>query len=434
MEHDDPAAVRHRAARRRAARLDAASAGRMIRHFERRRAPPDGGWGMHRSRRATSSSRRSPTSRCASSACPRRSALRARRARGCTRSPAACSADPDLGQVLAGAARPLRLRGREPVPARALPAAGVAARPPEPLLLPHALHLPGHRLPLRAALPRRPRAHHRRRCGASSTRSPTSASTSPRTAHDIAATDLLRPRRRSLAAGLRRARCSTSARRSPALRRRALDHCFERILYEQRAEPLPGHLAGQRPAQLPGALCDRSRPPRARARASTAWRRWRGRTRPRASATAARARTPGTRPSPCRPCCARRRSAPARRRRPAPRPTRSCATRSSTEELPAMAARSTATRSLGGWCFSDGQHRWPVSDCTAEALSRGPRRSTRPRACCAAERAHPRRSASRRRRSSSSPPERRRRLRHLRAAPRRPLLEASTPPRCTAAA
>jgi 2,3-oxidosqualene cyclase len=25
-------------------------------------------------------------------------------------------------------------------------------------------------------------------------------------------------------------------------------------------------------------------------------------------------------------------------------------------------------RALGGWCFSDGQHRWPVSDCTAEAL------------------------------------------------------------------
>ena len=23
----------------------------------------------------------------------------------------------------------------------------------------------------------------------------------------------------------------------------------------------------------------------------------------------------------------------------------------------------------GGWCFSDGAHRWPVSDCTAEALS-----------------------------------------------------------------
>jgi squalene/oxidosqualene cyclase-like protein len=24
---------------------------------------------------------------------------------------------------------------------------------------------------------------------------------------------------------------------------------------------------------------------------------------------------------------------------------------------------------LGGWCFSDGKHRWPVSDCTAEAIS-----------------------------------------------------------------
>ncbi len=25
-------------------------------------------------------------------------------------------------------------------------------------------------------------------------------------------------------------------------------------------------------------------------------------------------------------------------------------------------------RALGGWCFSDGKHQWPVSDCTAEAL------------------------------------------------------------------
>ena len=39
-----------------------------------------------------------------------------------------------------------------------------------------------------------------------------------------------------------------------------------------------------------------------------------------------------------------------------------------TEELPDY---QTAWRdpALGGWCFSDGQHRWPVSDCTAEALS-----------------------------------------------------------------
>ncbi len=33
---------------------------------------------------------------------------------------------------------------------------------------------------------------------------------------------------------------------------------------------------------------------------------------------------------------------------------------------PAGAARDSV---VGGWCFSDGAHRWPVSDCTAEALS-----------------------------------------------------------------
>jgi squalene/oxidosqualene cyclase-like protein len=38
------------------------------------------------------------------------------------------------------------------------------------------------------------------------------------------------------------------------------------------------------------------------------------------------------------------------------------------EELPARDREGRDTI-LGGWCFSDGQHRWPVSDCTAEALS-----------------------------------------------------------------
>ncbi|BBA34535.1 squalene cyclase [Methylocaldum marinum] len=41
------------------------------------------------------------------------------------------------------------------------------------------------------------------------------------------------------------------------------------------------------------------------------------------------------------------------------------------EELPDLPDYDTAWRdpALGGWCFSDGRHRWPVSDCTAEALS-----------------------------------------------------------------
>jgi squalene/oxidosqualene cyclase-like protein len=38
------------------------------------------------------------------------------------------------------------------------------------------------------------------------------------------------------------------------------------------------------------------------------------------------------------------------------------------EELPGR-LRQGRDRILGGWSFSDGTHRWPVSDCTAEALS-----------------------------------------------------------------
>jgi lanosterol synthase len=38
------------------------------------------------------------------------------------------------------------------------------------------------------------------------------------------------------------------------------------------------------------------------------------------------------------------------------------------EELP-FRERQRRDAIAGGWCFSDGQHRWPVSDCTAEALS-----------------------------------------------------------------
>jgi len=45
-----------------------------------------------------------------------------------------------------------------------------------------------------------------------------------------------------------------------------------------------------------------------------------------------------------------------------------------TEELPDTAGLTVSADAdrasiLGGWCFSDGQHRWPVSDCTAEALA-----------------------------------------------------------------
>ena len=38
------------------------------------------------------------------------------------------------------------------------------------------------------------------------------------------------------------------------------------------------------------------------------------------------------------------------------------------EELPDY-ANAWRDPAIGGWCFSNGEHRWPVSDCTAEALS-----------------------------------------------------------------
>lgn len=39
------------------------------------------------------------------------------------------------------------------------------------------------------------------------------------------------------------------------------------------------------------------------------------------------------------------------------------------DELPGHYSAYWRDPALGGWCFSDGQHRWPVSDCAAEALS-----------------------------------------------------------------
>jgi lanosterol synthase len=39
-----------------------------------------------------------------------------------------------------------------------------------------------------------------------------------------------------------------------------------------------------------------------------------------------------------------------------------------TEEIPGYREQA-RDPALGGWCFSNGEHRWPVSDCTAEALT-----------------------------------------------------------------
>ena len=78
------------------------------------------------------------------------------------------------------------------------------------------------------------------------------------------------------------------------------------------------------------------------------------------------ARTAGIRPSPCKRCGPGRSFLPQRVKR--------CATAISiSREFNSRRICRTASAqgrdpTLGGWCFSDGQHRWPVSDCTAEAL------------------------------------------------------------------
>jgi 2,3-oxidosqualene cyclase len=61
-----------------------------------------------------------------------------------------------------------------------------------------------------------------------------------------------------------------------------------------------------------------------------------------------------------------------------------------TEELPELEGRGRQSI-LGGWCFSDGKHRWPVSDCTAEALSALLRAHERPELLAGVERVPPER-------------------------------------------
>ena len=147
-----------------------------------------------------------------------------------------------------------------------------------------------------------------------------------------------------------------------AIRRRALDFLFDRILYEQRASryqaisPVNGLL---------NTLAIWSRDPRhpdlePSIRGLDAWR-WddderglriagaRSQTWDTAFAVQAMLETPAP---------------PARALRRAYEFLRDA---QMLEDLPDYEAEH-RDRALGGWCFSDGVHRWPVSDCTAEAL------------------------------------------------------------------
>ena len=182
--------------------------------------------------------------------------------------------------------------------------------------------------------------------------------------HDIAATDLyVRPGR-----ALRVAYDALSLYErvhSRALRRRALAHCFERILYEVRTSRHQGL------SPVNGLLnClalhaeDPSHPDLAPSlRGVEAWRwddeaegiRYAG-ARSNAWDTAFVLRASLEVTPELQPAAALRRAYGFLRETQI------------TSELPGY-REERRDPALGGWCFSDGQHRWPVSDCTAEALS-----------------------------------------------------------------
>jgi lanosterol synthase len=183
--------------------------------------------------------------------------------------------------------------------------------------------------------------------------------------NDIAATDLhARPGRLLQLASL--ALAAYERRPVPAVRKRALDHCLDRIRYEQRTSryqaisPVNGLL---------NCLALWSHDPRdpdlePSLRGLESWK-WEDATLGRRYA-GARSQTWDTafamQALLAHPPLARRAAEPLRRAYAYLRAAQQA------EELPNYREEQRSP-ALGGWCFSDGLHRWPVSDCTAEALT-----------------------------------------------------------------
>jgi lanosterol synthase len=182
---------------------------------------------------------------------------------------------------------------------------------------------------------------------------------------DVAPSDLyVRPGAWLRAAGvaLRLAERLTPRR----LRGRALDACFARILYEQRAT---GYHGLSPVNGLLNCLAIWSRDPRhpelAPSLAGLEHWRW--------DDAAQGVRYAGARSSAWDTAWALRAlaAAPPRGGDDGPAARRACAFLRRTqlaEELP-PGGQGDRDPVAGGWCFSDGAHRWPVSDCTAEAVS-----------------------------------------------------------------
>ena len=337
MVPDDPLAVRHRAPHRRPP-VDPADARRDASGTTRSTRTPDGGWGLHPEAPATSSSPTLAYVALRLLGLPPDDPLTSRGARLAPRAAGRRARHPD-----AGASSGSRFLGlydyarHQPCPARAVPAARAGCPSTPPLLLPHALHLPRHRAISTAggsgATSARSRTSSSRRA---LRRAPRRASTSRAHRHDRVA-----ERSRTSGPGWLARRladapgASTSGSRPRRLRRRALAHCLERILYEQRQSRVPGRSRRSTGCSTASRSSRTTRASRPRRRASPAWRLALGGRRgghPLRRRAVARL---GHRLQRCRraPRAARRRRAAARRARVAPtaflappRCTRSCPT------------------------------------------------------------------------------------------------------------
>ena len=343
---DDPRAVRDRPPRSSAAAPD--------RRRPRGHAPPLRGHARRRTAaggciprpRATSSSRRSSTSRCGCSAspadepltskaralAPRAAGRRARRSR-----PGASSGSPLLGLY--------DYRGRQ---SRARPSSSSCPRwlPVHPgattatratSISAMATSTAGASAPISA--------RSRPSCATSSMRRPYARVDFAAHRHDVAATDLYvapgaraarRPRATSLALYERVAPAAL-----PPARARALPRAHP---LRAAASRLPGALPGERAAELPRPLGARPGASRARAEPRRAWRRGAGRTRGGRALRGRAVDTPGTRRSRC---SAPRRgpSAPRRGTRSGARLRASSRCAQLTEELPDRRGRRIAIRS-----------------------------------------------------------------------------------------
>src|SRR5438132_3205785 len=151
------------------------------------------------------------------------------------------------------------------------------------------------------------------------------------------------------------------------LRRRALDHCLERIVYEQRTSnsqglsPVSGLLNC-----LALLASDPNHPDLAPSlEGLEAWK-WEDEAEGRRYA-GARSQTWDTAFT-VQAILAAPAATVSRCNEPLRRAYRFLQGAQMTTEIPDF-RRERRDRALGGWCFSDGQHRWPVSDCTAEALA-----------------------------------------------------------------